>query len=184
MARRRPRGLPDPHAEASHQQLTESLDEARRQGEAAPQEESDRDDRSAYAPVRPTSDRNPRERIEERERGASQEAHRGVRDAELLLDGFDQHPEDLPVEHVEDRDAEENSQDVGRVGGGNIEGGGRIPCSLRQPYALARFVVCHPDPNALPVGTSEAPASSCTSPPDAPRAGPRSHRHRRPGPFR
>ena len=51
-----------------------------------------------------------------REREAREQAHRGVRDAEIALDRIEQDREDLPVDEVHHVDDEEQAEHVARLG--------------------------------------------------------------------
>jgi hypothetical protein len=117
-------GLADAHPDAGEGQLREALGQTREGGHGAPQDGAGGDHAAPWTPVGEAGDRDPGERVEDREGEAGEQPHRSVGHPELLLDRLDQDVQDLAIHEVEHVNREQERQHPVRVGAGRrFEGG-------------------------------------------------------------
>jgi hypothetical protein len=110
-------GLSDADAHPRQRELREALRQPGDRRHRAPQRGAGRDHAAPHAAVGEARDRDAGEGVEHREGPAGEEAHRGVGDAEVALDGLQQDREDLAVDEVEDVDDEQQPEHPARAGG-------------------------------------------------------------------
>ena len=108
-------GFADADGDARRGEFAEVARESRYRRRRAPERQRHRDQRATRPHVGELAERNPEERVEDRERGAEQESHLGIAEAEIALDLLVQDREDLAVDEVEHVDEDEDAEHVVRV---------------------------------------------------------------------
>jgi hypothetical protein len=109
-------GLADAHADARQHQVGEAVRRAAQRGEAAPQGDRGGDDQGPVAALGVAGDRDAEDGVEHRERQAGHHADLPVGQAEILLDGFGQDGDHLPVHEVQHVDQHQERQGVAAIG--------------------------------------------------------------------
>ena len=121
------RRLADADAEARQGEHGEARGKTGKAGGGGPEQQADRQQARAHPAVGEAADRKREQRVEQREDGAVEQAHLGIADGEILLDGRREDREDLAVEQAH------------RVGQRDEDQ--RIPCAGGQgPYRFPHIV--------------------------------------------
>ena len=115
--------LADADADARDRQLQKAAREPRRRGHATPEEEADRDQLGAVPSVGDLAQRDPEDRVEDREGRSVQEAEVGVGEAEVLLQLLGEDRRDLAIDEVVDVQHHEREQHVLRVRSSDLRRG-------------------------------------------------------------
>jgi hypothetical protein len=106
------RGLTHADAYPGDEQLKKIAGEAAGHGHAAPQEHADGDQALAVAAIDDAADGDAEEGVEKDKREAAQQAHFGVGDIEVFLDGPHQQRDDLPVDEGQHKGQHQHTVDV------------------------------------------------------------------------